>query len=80
MLLWNATTETLIHTLQHRAHVSSVVFSPDGKTIASGDGDGEVRVWNATTGTLIHELIGHEAHVNSVVFSPDGKTLASRHS
>ena len=75
--LWNATTGTLIHTLEgHTDDVNSVAFSPDGNTLASASGswNNTVRLWNATTGTLIHTL---EEHTGGIAFSPDGKTLAS---
>ena len=57
--------------------VSSVVFSPDGNTLASGGRDDTVRLWDVATGENIKTLRGHWNDVNSVVFSPDGKTLAS---
>ena len=59
------------------ASVNSVVFSPDGKTLASGGRDDTVRLWDVATGEEARRLTGHGVSVNSVVFSPDGKTLAS---
>ena len=63
---------------RHTAYVSSVVFSPDGKILASGSGDYTIRLWNVKTGQQIgSSLTGHTGGVDSVVFSPNGKMLAS---
>ena len=62
----------------HTAQVSSVAFSPDGKTLASASGDQSVILWDVASRKAIGEpLKGHSAQVMSVAFSPDGKTLAS---
>jgi len=61
----------------HQGTVNSVVFSPDGKTIASASVDKTVIIWDVKTGKQIKTLKGHQGTVNSVVFSPDGKTIAS---
>jgi WD40 repeat protein len=57
--------------------VFSVAFSPDGKLLATGDSDGEVRLWQVKDGKQLFTLKGHTSWVWSVVWSPDGQTLAS---
>ncbi|CAD8130344.1 unnamed protein product [Paramecium sonneborni] len=56
---------------------SSVCFSPDGTTLASGGGDQSIRLWDVKTGQQKAKLDGHSDYVRSVCFSPDGTTLAS---
>ena len=56
---------------------TSLVFSPDGKRLASAGQDWSVRVWEVMTGEESLVLKGHVGGVSSVAFSPDGKRLAS---
>src|SRR5262249_20573361 len=61
-----------------KTEVNSLAFSPDGERLASGGGDGAVKVWNSKTGKVIQPLVDAHPHaVFSVAFHPDGKHLAS---
>jgi WD40 repeat protein/tRNA A-37 threonylcarbamoyl transferase component Bud32 len=61
----------------HAGAVSSVVFSPDGRRLASASADCTVKIWDAQTGRVLHTLLGHKSGLRAVTFSPDGKRLAS---
>jgi WD40 repeat protein len=54
--------------------VLSVVFSPDGRTLASGSGE-EIKLWDASSGQLLRTLQG-KTYFMSIAYSPDGHTLA----
>jgi WD40 repeat protein len=71
--------------------VTTVVFSPDARTLASGGVDGTIRLWEAATGTELRRIAGHAITVpqmfiswhhpvlsiSALAFAPDGKSLAS---
>ncbi len=57
--------------------VTNVAFSADGKTLATGSIDRQLRLWNVDTGQLLATLTGHSNQIYSLKFSPDGKLLAS---
>ncbi len=52
-----------------------VVYSPDGKLIATASADGTARLWDATTGNAL-EVIHLDGAAEAVAFSPDSKLLA----
>ena len=63
----------------HTDAVSSLAFSPDGKTLASAgsSSDHTVKLWDVATRKELVTLNAHKKWVFCVAFSPDGKTLAS---
>jgi WD40 repeat protein len=54
-----------------------VAFSRDGKSLASGNNRGTVRLWDVESRRLRASLKGHTHLLGAVVFFPDGKTVAT---
>ncbi|WP_326583172.1 hypothetical protein OG889_31900 [Streptomyces sp. NBC_00481] len=58
--------------------VESMAFGPDGRTLASANSDGTVRLWNTGTGDLDATLtVSLTEGPVALAFSPDGRTLAT---
>jgi WD40 repeat protein len=59
-------------------HIEALVFSPDGKILATAHRAGTAQLWDVTTGKVKATFKGpDDKMVWGVAFSPDGKTLAS---
>ena len=62
----------------HDGRVTDLVFSKDGRFLASACTDKKVRLWNVWNTNEKPRVIGtHGDRVNCVAFSPDGSILAS---
>ena len=56
---------------------SSLAFSPDGQTLASGMKLGDILLWETATGAIKKTLRGHNRRVSQMFFSAEGQTLIS---
>ncbi len=61
----------------HGPKIWFAVYSPDGKTLATGGDDKTVKLWNVQTFEQLATLSGHEGYTTHAAFSPDGKKLAT---
>jgi WD40 repeat protein len=77
---WNLTDRARItmRPFASPARANAVAFSPDGKTVATGGTDGNVRLWDAATQQEIGPPMSSDAKpLAAVAFSPDGVLVAA---
>ena len=67
----------LVLPVGHTNHITSAIFSPDGKYVLTASFDKTARIWDASSGKEIHILKGHTSAINSSSFSSDGKYVVT---
>ena len=77
VVLWDATTQTKLVTLEHSAVVWGLAFSPDGRWLVSSHGDGAMMIWEVAERERRGNMSQHSGPVRAVAFSQDGKRVAS---
>ncbi len=75
--------ETAIRNISHPNTVNSVAYNKDGTVLATGCGDGQIRLFDVAKGALTKAIVAHAglpnqpAAIYTVAFSPDGKSILS---
>jgi len=65
-----------------RGYISAISFSPDGRWLATSDGDGIVKVWDVKQGICVSKMEREKTErlyhsVSHLVFSPNSQFLAA---
>jgi len=63
----------------HVAPVAALTFSPDGRLLASGGGNGDarIRIWDVASQTKLAVIDAHSAMISGLTFSLDAQVLTS---
>jgi tetratricopeptide (TPR) repeat protein len=61
---------------QGRGFVAAL-FTPDGKAVVTGDGEGVIQRWDAETGGRLGAPLRHPSAVAALDVSPDGRTVVA---
>jgi U3 small nucleolar RNA-associated protein 12 len=79
--IWNIKQGSLVQQLKgssnDKAEVTCLTLSDDGKYVAVGYEDGNVRVWELSQGDCIVTLHGHKGAITALAFNSTGTLLAS---
>ena len=73
--IFDTRTRRVRFTLRERG-IDSLVFSADGRALATGSSDKTARLWNTSTGHLVH-ILPMRGQVLSEHFSADGRWLVT---
>jgi hypothetical protein len=72
--IWDRRTGNERQVLRHHSPVTSGLFSPDGRRVATVSGK-NVHIWDSSSGVELQRL-GQTADVYAIAYSPDGRALA----
>jgi WD40 repeat protein len=76
--LWEVTTgKERCHFSWSEGEINGLVFSVDGRTLASLTRDGIFVLWDVPTGKALYRSPEHLGRTASITFSRDGKTIAA---
>ncbi len=75
--LWDASTRKEIVIPSNKINFPAAAFSPNGRQVAIGADDGEIRIWDSTTAQPLTKPFGHQRACWILQFSSDGRQLVS---
>jgi WD40 repeat protein len=81
VVVWDLGSRRRQAVLAPTGRVEALVFSPDGKTLATGSDDASVAFWDPAKGKKVQSRRFNDPHdfvryISALAFSPDGTTLA----
>ncbi len=77
-LMTLARRELVVLSDRQTERVRAIALSPDGRTLATGDEDGTIRLRDPGPGRVRSSLPGHKLPVHLLAFAPGGTRLVSR--
>jgi len=78
IFIWSLKTGRLLDILAgHQGPVTSLCFSPESASLASGSWDKTVRLWDVYEGRGQTDVLPHQHDVLALAFRPDGKQIAA---
>jgi WD40 repeat protein len=76
--IWDATTgQEGLPLRGHTDGVSCVVYSPDGRFLATASADGTAKLWDPATGREIRTIRGDNGPLRGLALTKDGRRLAT---
>ncbi|MBN1922499.1 MAG: WD40 repeat domain-containing protein, partial [Anaerolineae bacterium] len=75
--IWNLSGSLLTNFLENTHPTTCLAFSPNGRYLACGGEDGNIRFWNVTDKSAVGMQLEHKAAVHDVTYSPDGQWVAT---
>lgn len=78
VLLYDVPSLSRRHQLKgHTQSIEAVVFSPDGRRLASGGSDRYIILWDTVSGLLAERWLVQGSGIRSLAFGPRGETILS---